>query len=491
MSMLPYDQDWGAVPVGFPAELLDPSGRLKTGRGQNVYDVDFEYGQQPLRWENFTSGTATIAHQPQAGGVLMRAAANGDVAIRQSKPYFRYQPSKGVYASAAVLFGAPATNVIRRVGMFDADNGVFFEQDATGMSAVRRASTGDGVVDTRVAQRDWTLDPLNGLGRSGRALDPTRIQMAVLDYAWYGAGRCRLGFVVGGKLVWCHAFDQANAAGAVLPWCRTGNLPCRYEVRRVGTPNSNADFWHWGVSVVVEGGFDEQRGFTFPHANPSRVAVTTRRPILSSRVRPLGVIDESNTATAGAAGSLTRTGAGWIANQFRGRYLLLTGGTGAGQIARILSNTAAALTVDNPLTGSATPFTTAPAAGTTYQVGLVNRGQLVPQQLIVSSDAAAYFELVLNGALTGAAWTGLSTLGSPNSLSEQDSAATAIAGGERIWAGYTPAGGQGVQSFDLRNLTALGTSLNGLTPDALSLVATSFTGTANVAAAILFTEAMA
>jgi len=157
----------------------------------------------------------------------------------------------------------------------------------------------------------------------------------------------------------------------------------------------------------------------------------------------------------------------------------------------LLSNTTTVLTVDNPLTGGTSPFGTVPAAGATYQVGLVNRGQLVPQQLIVSIDAAAYFELVLNGALTGAAWTGLATLGSPNSLSEQDSSATAITGGERIWAGYTPAGGQGVQTFDLRNLTGLGTSLARLTPDALSLVATSFTGTANVAAAILFTEAMA
>jgi len=120
----------------------------------------------------------------------------------------------------------------------------------------------------------------------------------------------------------------------------------------------------------------------------------------------------------------------------------------------------------------------------------VNRGQLVPQQLIVSSGAAAYFELVMGGALTGPAWQGLSALGSPSSLSEQDSAATAIMGGERVWAGYTPSGGQGVQVFDLRQLQALSTNIRGDTPETLSLVATSFAGTANVAATILYTEAM-
>jgi hypothetical protein len=487
--MLIADQDWGVPPIAFADAMLDPSGRLKVARGQNVYDVDFEYGMQPLRWENFLAGTGAVTHRPIEGGVRMDVAANGDVALRQSRPYFRYQPSKGIYASAAVLFGAPTADITRRVGMFDADNGIFFEQDATGLWAVRRANTGAGVIDTRVAQRDWSIDALNGGGRSGRNIDPARIQMAVMDYAWYGAGRARLGFIISGKLLWCHAFDSANAAGQTLPWSRTGNLPCRYELRR-NAGSGLVSFWHWGVSVVVEGGFDEQRGFTFPHANAARVAVTSRRPILSSRVRPMAVVDETNTATGGGTNQLSRTGAGWTANQWRGRYLRLTGGTGAGQLVRITGNSSVTLTVDNPLTGSTTPFSPAPDATTQYQIGLVNRGQLVPQQLIVSSDAAAYFELVIGGTLTGPTWQGLSSLGSPASLSEQDTAATAIAGGDRVWAGYTPAGGQGVQEFDLRQLQALSTNILGATPETLSLVATSFSGTANVAATILYTEAM-
>ncbi len=484
-----YDQDWNASVVGFPIELLDPSGRLKTSLGQNVYDVDFEYGLQAARWESFLAGTGAVTHRPIEGGVRMDVSASGDISIRQSRPYFRYQPSKGIYCSAAVLFGAPTANVIRRVGMFDADNGVFFEQDASGLWAVRRASTGAGVVDIRVAQRDWNLDALGGIGRSGRVLDFERIQMAVIDYAWYGAGRARLGFIVSGKLIWCHAFDSANTVGQILPWSRTGNMPCRYEMRRA-SGSGLASFWHWGVSIVVEGRFDEQRGFTFPHANATRIGVITRRPILSSRIRPMGVIDESNTATGGGTNQLSRTGAGWASNQWRGRYLRLTGGTGAGQVVRITGNSSVTLSVDNPLTGSTTPFSPAPDATTQYQIGLVNRGQLMPQQLIISSDAAAYFELIIGGTLTGPTWQGLSSLGSPTSLSEQDVASSAITGGERVWAGYTPAGGQGVQVFDLRQLQALSSNIPGTTPETLSLVATSLSGTANVAGTVLYTEAM-
>lgn len=482
--MHPYDQDWGSSPVSFPPELLDPSGRLKTARGQNVYDVDFEYGMQPLRWENLIGGGGTIVHRPIEGGVRMTTNSNGDFVIRQSKPYFRYQPSKGIYASAAVLFGAPSNNITRRVGMFDGDNGVFFEQTSAGLFAVRRSNIGGaGVVDIRVAQADWNLDRMDGAGKSGRTIDVSRIQMAVMDYAWYGAGRCRLGFVISGKLIWCHAFDAGNVAGQVLPWARTGNMPCRYEMRQTGA--GNGTFWHWGVSVVVEGGFDDQRGFTFPHANPARIAVTSRRPILSSRVRPMGVIDEQNTATSGAATTVTRTGAGWTTGQWIGRYIYFLSGTGAGQMARIISNTATAVT-GQAVAGSGTVFSPVADATTVYQIGLPNRGQLMPSQLIVSSDAAAYFELVLNGTLTGPTWTDIGAL----SLAQQDIAASAIAGGTTIFGGYTPAGGQAVQVFDLRQLQVLGTNIVGNNPDVLSVVATSLSGTANIAATVLYQEAM-
>ncbi len=59
------------------------------------------------------------------------------------------------------------------------------------------------------------------------------------------------------------------------------------------------DLGGWGVFVVVEGSFDEQRGATFPHANSTRVAMTARRPTPSSRARPMAVVNESNTATSG------------------------------------------------------------------------------------------------------------------------------------------------------------------------------------------------
>jgi hypothetical protein len=49
-------------------------------------------------------------------------------------------------------------------------------------------------VDTRTAQEDFSIDPLDGTGPTGYNLDLGTIQMAYIDYSWYGAGKIRYGF---------------------------------------------------------------------------------------------------------------------------------------------------------------------------------------------------------------------------------------------------------------------------------------------------------
>jgi hypothetical protein len=119
-------------PVTFDPHHLDVFGRLKTTWHQSSYDADFEYGPQPARWESLAVGGATITHQPQLGGVRMRAGlAAGDIAIRQSRPYHRYQPGKDQRCTGAVAFGAALPGQIQRFGFFDDANGAFIEQNGS------------------------------------------------------------------------------------------------------------------------------------------------------------------------------------------------------------------------------------------------------------------------------------------------------------------------------------------------------------------------
>ena len=56
---------------------------------------------------------------------------------------------------------------------------------------------------------------------------------------------------------------RGNRAGQARPWARTGNLPVRYEQRNLTAQSSSNDMTHYGVSVCIEGGVDDQRGFTY------------------------------------------------------------------------------------------------------------------------------------------------------------------------------------------------------------------------------------
>ena len=69
---------------------------------------------------------------------------------------------------------------------------------------------------------------------------------------------------------------------------------------------------------------------------------------------------DSGTATAGGATSLTDTGKTWTVNDYVGDFLAITGGTGSGQVRRITSNTATALTVAT--------WTSNPSTDSTYKI---------------------------------------------------------------------------------------------------------------------------
>lgn len=69
----------------------------------------------------------------------------------------------------------------------------------------------------------------------------------------------------------------------------------------------------------------------------------------------------SGTATAGGASTLTNSAKNWTVNQWTNFQVRITGGTGAGQVRKIASNTATALT-------TASEWTTNPDATSTYVI---------------------------------------------------------------------------------------------------------------------------
>jgi len=99
------------------------------------------------------------------------------------------------------------------------------------------------------------------------------------------------------------------------------------------------------------------------------------------------------TATAGTNNSLTMTGAGWTANQWRGYTAYITGGQGAGQQRTIIANTATQLTI-------APNWTTNPNATSTF---------IIINPPVATGTATAGTNNTLTDALGG--WTSNRFLG--------------------------------------------------------------------------------
>ena len=524
--------------TSFAKSTKDVVGKVKVSQSQNVYEADFEYGTQPLRWEALTTGTGTIQQLPQQGGVQMQINALGDVTVRQSRPYHRYQPGKSMFMASAVNFGGATAGQFQRVGFFDDANGIFFEQgtpsagNPAGMSVVIRSDVGGLPIDTKFDYTVWS-DPTG----FRPFLDWTKLQMIWMEYAWYGAGCLRWGIISNGEPIILHEAGQGNVNPST--WCRTGNLPVRYEQRNIGanTPNTMI---HYGVSVIVEGGRDVQRGFTYSYGMSGATTVAAnavRKPILSIRNRTMGttVVDvpaagaglsaiSTVTTPFGVGGPVVLTLAGTAYSQFASLsgyqiYFPSLSGNGFinGATGRIYASAANSLTcvdvvvglsstasgrVPLPLSGitvynSLTNSTSSviPAVGAPYKIGLINRGQILPLDLLISTTNSALFEFYVSTptnpiVLNTPRWDTLASLSSYNSFAERDIIATSFTGGENVYAFFTSPGNN-IQDKDLSNFFPLYNTVRGNQPDVLTLAVTQQGGVSNtIGANFICQEAM-
>jgi len=120
-------------------------------------------------------------------------------------------------------------------------------------------------IDVKVPQSQWNIDKADGTGPSGFNLDIHKIQMAYMDYSWYGAGKIRFGFKdVYGRVKYVHEFIHNNRQNEA--YMRSGNIPGRYEVFNTGTPTFVPSLFHWGTSVIMDGRFDNDDSYLFTAA---------------------------------------------------------------------------------------------------------------------------------------------------------------------------------------------------------------------------------
>ena len=227
----------------------DAFGRQRVSSPETLFDSKSIIDNQPFLFDDAeTSGGGTSSTHSAATASVVLGVSNttAGTRVRQSKRRPAYQPGKSQLAFQTFTLGAAATGITRRVGIFDANDGLFLEQTSTGLRFVRRTSVTGSPVDVLYEQAAWSEDTFADL-------DVTKSQILVIDFEWLGVGSVRFGFVIGGAIRLAHALKNANAIAGV--YMSTPNLPIRYELSNGGT-GAAATLEAICSSIISEGGAD-------------------------------------------------------------------------------------------------------------------------------------------------------------------------------------------------------------------------------------------
>lgn len=264
---------------------FDAFGRLRTSTPYTLFDSQNRYAKDP-QFDESLAGSATCTHLSNESSVAMNVTtASGDEVVRQSKRVFPYQPGKSLLIMCTFAMAAGATNLRQRVGYFNANNGIFLQQNNNALSLIIRTYTGGSASDAReVAQADWNGDKLNGSGASGITLDVTKTQIFFIDLEWLGVGTVRCGFIIDGKYIVAHTFNNANSLSSV--YMQTAILPVRYEIKATGTVAASKTMKQICSTVISEGGYEQKSALTWARQTTATTSIgTSFVPLVSIRLK--------------------------------------------------------------------------------------------------------------------------------------------------------------------------------------------------------------
>lgn len=242
-----------ANPTGM---AVDAFGRARVSLPYTLFD-SFNRYQADTKINTANSATgSTFSHLPNEGlvGCTITNVANSYV-YRETSRVFAYQPGKSLQVLKTFVLAPPQAGLRQRVGYFSTQNGLYLEQEDSNVYFVKRSYTTGSVINTRVSQANWNMDPLNGTGPSKLTLDLTKAQILFIDMEWLGVGSCRMGFVINGQLIHCHTFHHANQNGANSTYMTTACLPVRSEIENYNSMANTANLKLICSTVISEGGF--------------------------------------------------------------------------------------------------------------------------------------------------------------------------------------------------------------------------------------------
>ena len=272
------------IPISIGGTNVDAFGRLRVSEPYTLFDSQNRYAAD-IQFDTSTATGGSTTYLTDESTLRMDVTtSSGSEVVRQTYRSFPYQPGKGLLMLATFVMNTAKTGLRQRVGYFNTQNGVFFQQSDTTKSFVLRSYVSGAVSDARtVIQAEWNGDKLDGTGDSGLTLDTSKAQILWMDFEWLGVGSVRCGFIIDGQYIVCHTFTNANNIQNV--YMTTATLPVRYEITNTAATASSSSLKQICSSVVSEGGYEQYSlGHIARRTTELATINTTFKPLVSIRL---------------------------------------------------------------------------------------------------------------------------------------------------------------------------------------------------------------
>lgn len=211
---------------------LDALGRLRISGEHIIFSSTLKYNNEPFLWNDVSTGSGSSTYSTSQQLCNLSVTTNGDSYIRQTREYFQVYTGSSYMTIFSGNFESTPANVSKKMGIFDTSNGIYFENTSSGTSLVIRTNITGTVTNTSIPQSSWNIDTLDGNGPSKVNIDWTKMQLFVMDYAWTGIGRLRIGVMINGSPVYCHIIEGVN--NLTTNTFSAPSLPIRYEIVSTG-----------------------------------------------------------------------------------------------------------------------------------------------------------------------------------------------------------------------------------------------------------------
>ena len=260
---------------------VDPFSRLRVSTPSYLFDAQLTHDLQPLLLEAVTAGSgATVTHDAtnRMAVATFSSTPTGGKAYLQSYEWVRYQPGRGQLVLVTGNFNGGVANCLKFMGYGDrTNNGIFMELNGTTpqVSVYSNSSLGDQTV----IQDNWNINKLNGTGPSGITMDFTKTQIVVIDFQALYVGRVRIGFDIGGTIIFAHEFLHANSVAS--PYIQNASLPVCSGMTCTGTVTTTMNMIC--CSVISEGGSLDKAGYSFSVEGTGTAGNGTQVHMLSVR----------------------------------------------------------------------------------------------------------------------------------------------------------------------------------------------------------------